>query len=208
VQRLIWVEVAGGKPAQVFRALADCTLIDQQDNEVKLADEARIQVAHDSLLSHEQVAAWQQHLAEHGVSPLFQQLGKGVYTLPPDQAKVDRISDFDGYLIEAFALRGRATKLGYLRGPTADDDWFFTYAKRFPTLGLRAVIEFTGNGLPEKNRTVALTGLTFTLSTGSPDSQGSLQLSKVPRILLSECYNDLRLIAAEGTGFDPEWAQE
>jgi hypothetical protein len=70
------------------------------------------------------------------------------------------------------------------------------------------VIEFTGNGLPEKNRTVALTGLTFTLSTGSPDSQGSLQLSKVPRILLSECYNDLRLIAAEGTGFDPEWAQE
>jgi hypothetical protein len=27
----------------------------------------------------------------------------------------------------------------------------------------------------------------------------------VPAVLLSECYNDMRLIAAEGRGFDPQW---
>ena len=30
-------------------------------------------------------------------------------------------------------------------------------------------------------------------------------LGEVPAVLLSECYNDLRTIAAGGTGHDPAW---
>jgi Domain of unknown function (DUF4132) len=206
-QRLVWAEVLDGKTLRAFRPLEDGTLTDREDNEVHIAADARIQVAHDSLLTAEEVAAWQQHLADYEITPLFQQLGKGVYALPPGLAKAFKITDLEGHVIEAFALRGRALKLGYMRGPTGDGGWFFSYAKRFPTLGLQAVIEFSGNGLPEENRTVALIGAGFEGCDGAA-TQGRLQLSKVPRTLLSECYNDLRLIAAEGKGFNPDWQKK
>jgi hypothetical protein len=207
VQRLVWAQVethdGAMRLAQVFRPLDDGSLTDADDNEVQVPANARVRVAHDSLLSAEQVALWQAHLADYEVVPLFQQLGKGVYSLPAAQAQADSIDDFEGHLIETFALRNRALKLGYTRGAAEDGGWFFVYEKRFPTLGIVAAIEFTGNGLPEENRTVALLKLSFSGAQG-----GRMSLGKVPKVLLSECYNDLRLVAAEGSGFDPEWQKK
>jgi hypothetical protein len=119
--------------------------------------------------------------------------------------------DVRGHLIEAFKLRGRANKLGYTRGQAQDGGWFFDYHKRFPTLGMEAVIEFTGNGLPEENRTVALTALHFERVGSEGDammSGGRMALGEVPPVLLSECWNDIRQIAAEGPGFDAEWEKK
>lgn len=209
VQRLVWAQVSDGKVVTTFRPLDDGTLTDCEDNEVQLPADARVRIAHDSLLAADQISAWQQHLVDYEITPLFQQMGKGVYSLPLEQAKADNIVDFEGYLLEAFALRGRALKLGYTRGAAEDGGWFHVYEKRFPTLGLQAVIEFTGNPLPEENRTVALLNLSFSGTGGTASPQNtSLPLSKVPKVLLSECYHDLRLIAAEGTGFDPEWQKK
>jgi hypothetical protein len=209
IQRLVWAEVAGGKVVHTFRPLDDGTLSDRDDNEIRLSEDAKVRIAHDSFLNAEDVAGWQQHLVDYEISPLFQQLGKGTYTLPSDKTNADEIKDFEGYLLEAFALRGRALKLGYTRGPAEDGGWFHVYEKRFPTLGLEAIIEFTGNPLPEENRTVALLKLIF--SGGRQEGgwqRAQLPLSKVPKVLLSECYNDLRLIASEGTGFDPDWQKK
>ncbi len=80
-------------------------------------------------------------------------------------------------------------------------------------LGLTAVIEFTGNGLPEENRTVALQSLYVMTSAGDKESpyagsENRLSLGEVPPVLLSECWNDMRLAAAEGPGFDPEWEKK
>jgi len=209
VQRLVWVVLVDGKPAGAFRPLDDGTLTNQEDDAVALAEGTHIRLAHDSLLEADAVPAWQQHLVDYEIKPLFQQLGKGTYALPEEKFKDDAVKDFEGHLIEAFALRGRALKLGYTRGPAEDGGWFHVYEKRFPTLGLQAVIEFTGNPLPEENRTVALLNLSFSSSADASSWQrGKLALAKVPKILLSECYNDLRLIAADGTGYDPDWQKK
>lgn len=208
IQRLVWVQVEDGRVLQAFRPLDDGTLTDVDDNEVKLPGDARVRLAHDSVLPSEDVAAWQTHLADYEVVPLFQQLGKGSYVLPEESSKQDTIKDFEGHLLETFALRGRATKLGYTRGGTEDGGWFFTYEKRFPTLGIVAVIEFTGNGLPEENRTVALLALGFRSADDKGWQRHGMKLGNVPKVLLSECYNDLRLIAADGTGFDAEWEKK
>jgi hypothetical protein len=206
VQRLVWVEMRADEDNRAFRPLDDGSLTDHEDNAVEISSEARIQVAHDSLLKPDLVAAWQQHLVDYEIKPLFTQLGRGMYALPADKAAADRIADFEGYLIEAFSLRGRATKLGYTRGPTEDGGWFFSYEKRFPTLGIQATIEFSGNGLPEENRVVALTQLTFAGTDKSGGSRGAgLKLARIPATLLSECYQDLKLLAAEGKGYDPNW---
>jgi hypothetical protein len=209
VQRLVWVEQADGRTQRSFRPLDDGTLTDRDDNEVQLADDTRVRVAHDSVLAADEVQAWLHHLADYEIKPLLQQLGKGVYTLPEDKQQADAIKDFEGHLLEAFALRGRALKLGYTRGPAEDGGWFHVYQKRFPTLGLEAVLEFTGNPLPEENRTVALLNLSFG-KTGGEDrwQRSNLPLKQVPKVLLSECYNDLRLIAADGPGFDADWRKK
>jgi hypothetical protein len=35
-----------------------------------------------------------------------------------------------------------------------------------------------------------------------------MPLAKVPAVLLSECWHDLRLIASEGSGYDPQWQKK
>jgi hypothetical protein len=117
-------------------------------------------------------------------------------------------------MVEAFKLRGLAGKLGYTRGAAQDGGWFYEYLKLFPGLGLEVHLNFTGNGLPEENRTVALRALTFHRPTPSgvgsstPAGGGSLLLREIPAVLVAECYNDLRTMAATGAGFDPEWEKK
>ena len=208
VQRLVWVELRDGQVVQVFRPLDDGTLTDCEDNEVTISPEARVRIAHDTLLTPAAIAQWQQHLLDYEITPLFQQLGKGTYALPDDKGQETAVKDFEGHMLESYALRGRALKLGYTRGAAEDGGWFYVYEKRFPTLGLQAVIEFTGSPLPEEKRDVALVKLLFTSTESSGWQRQGMPLSKVPKILLSECYNDLRLIASEGRGYDPEWQKK
>ncbi len=192
-QRLVWA-VDGGPTS--FRPLPDGTLSDVEDGDVEPSLEARITVAHQSLVS----PAWLQHLVEYEVEPLFPQFGREVYELPEDRRDDDAIKDFEGYMLEAFRLRSRALALGYVRGPSEDGGWFFCYRKSFPELSLEVRLGFSGNGMPEENRQVALQGLSF-------ERQRQLTLGEVPPILLSECYRDLATIAAEGPGFHPNWAR-
>lgn len=206
LQRLLWIEVGADGSERLFRPLDDGTLTDVEDEPLTLRADARIGLAHDSRLDAARIAAWQQHLVDYEVKPLFQQLGKGTFQLPKEKARDTQIVDFRGHLLESFALRGRATKLGYVRGQSEDAGWFFTYEKRFPTLGITAVITFTGNPLPETNRTVALDTLGFRRKVG--DRHEDMALGDVPAVLLSECWQDVRMCAAEGTGFDPDWEKK
>ncbi|HXT91681.1 MAG TPA: DUF4132 domain-containing protein, partial [Trebonia sp.] len=207
VRRLVWVAPVDDGAPVIFRPLDDGTLTDADDNDVKLPDGARIRVAHDSLLSPDEIEQWSAHLADYEVTPLFQQLGRGVHAITPELRSKRELTDFTGHLLEAYALRGRAGKLGYTRGESQDAGWFYTYEKRFPTLGIVAVVNFTGNPLPEENRLVALKELAFRRAT--PDGRyAELTLGDVPAVLISECWQDMRLLAAEGTGFDPEWEKK
>ncbi|MFI5706883.1 DUF4132 domain-containing protein [Kribbella sp. NPDC051620] len=202
-QRLAWVATAG-EAVTVFRPLEDGTLTDVDDNVVDLPADAVIAIAHDSLLDEGAVKDWQAHLVDYEIVPLFQQFGKGVYVLPEELSAETEVTDFRGHLVEAFALRARTGKLGYARGQGQDGATFWDYEKRFPTLGLTVVVEFSGNQLPERNKTVALTTLSFRLA-GEGGSRSTPRLGDIPAVLLSEAYNDLRLMAADGTGFDPAW---
>jgi hypothetical protein len=221
VRRLIWTAAAPDGSAVVFRPLEDGSLTGVDDEPVTIAPGAQIRLTHDTNLDPETARRWIEHLEDYEVVPLFVQLGKGTYVLPDGGAAEAEITDFRGHVLEAFALRGRAGKLGYSRGQTEDGGWFFTYEKRFPTLGLTTVVQFSGNGLPEENNKVALETLRFVRQAagdaglggggvggrgfGEAGGEAPLLLGDVPAVLLSEAYGDLRLMAADGTGFDPDW---
>lgn len=209
VQRLVWTASTSDEAPVVFRPLDDHTLTDVDDTEVVVKPDARVRLAHDSNLSPDDVQAWQEHLADYEVSPLFQQFGKGTYALDEAKADAREIEDFRGSLVEAFRLRGRATRLGYTRGAPGDGGWFSTYEKRFPTLGITSVVSFSGNSLPEENRTVALISLSFERRAEQAGAATTtLRLQEVPEVLLSEAWNDVRILAGEGTGPDPDWEKK
>jgi hypothetical protein len=199
-QRVVWRALENGKIARTFRPLDDGTLTDADDTPVTLAPDAAVCLAHDTNCDAPVCQAWQKHFEDYGITPLFQQFGKGTYTLPDDRREATSLGDFEGHMLDAFKLRGAAGKLGYMRGATEDGGWFYAYTKRFASLGVEAVVGFSGNPLPEENRKVALTGLSFRRGGGA-----EVPLGDVPSGILSECWNDMRLIAAEGSGFDPGW---
>jgi hypothetical protein len=199
-QQLVWAEVegaeGGARVVRTFRPLDDGTLTSRHEEAVRPAPAARIRLAHDTILAQEEVAGWLAHLADYEVAALFPQLGKGVYALPEALRHAAGIDDFKGHAIKAFALRTRAQKLGYARGATQDGGWFYSYDRRFAALGLTAHVEFTGNSLPEADRETVLTRLSFTDNR----SGSAAPLGKIPAVLLSECYHDMRLLAAAGSG--------
>lgn len=210
-QKLVWAVVPDEKIVTLFRPLADGSLTDANDDPVTLAPEEQIRVAHECQVTPEQSLAWRQHLKDYEIEPLFEQFGRPNFKLEEERNQEEELSEFRGHILEAFKLRGRANKLGYTRGQAQDGGWFYDYHKRFPTLGIEAVLEFTGNGLPEENRTVAVTSMKFArVGTGDePAHSGAkMSLGQVPAVLLSECWNDLRQIAGEGPGFDPDWEKK
>jgi hypothetical protein len=204
-QRLVWVSSGSTGAPRTFRPLDDGSLTDLDDNNVVLEPAAVVSLAHDSNVPEPVAGGWLRHLRDYKVEPLFQQFGKGTYRLPEEQRDATEVEQFKGHLIDAFALRGRATKLGYTRGAAQDGGWFMHYEKRFPTLGLEAQVQFSGSSLPEEKRLVALLALVVVRRGRPEEGEERVSLGEVPKVLLSECWNDLRIMAADGSGFDPDW---
>jgi Domain of unknown function (DUF4132) len=209
-QRLVWVVCAENKVKSSFRPLSDGTLTDHNDEEVSLDAMATIRLAHNEVLGLEDRNAWLGHFSDYKVEPLIQQFGKPAFALKEQDRETTEIKEFLGHIVKAFSLRNRLTRLGYTRGAAQDGGWFFDYRKNFPGLGIEAVIEFTGNGLPEENRTVALQRLYFSRKNvdGGTSIAEELSLGELPPVLLSECWNDMRMAAAEGSGYAADWQQQ
>ncbi|MCW1841339.1 DUF4132 domain-containing protein [Prosthecomicrobium hirschii] len=208
VQRLVWLGFdAAGTVVAAFRPLDDLTLTDAADGSVDPATFATVGLAHPLFMAEGDAEAWQRHLADYAVEPLFAQFGRPILRADAATAQAKAISDREGHLVDAFTLRGIATKRGYQRGPTGDGGWFTAYEKHFESLKLVVTIEFSGNSLPEENRTTALMSLSFVpkSDSGSPRYGHPMLLSAVPAALISEAWNDYHAIAAAGRGFDPAW---
>lgn len=210
--RLVWTayDNSGTTFTTCFRPLEDGTLTNEADEEVKLPQDARILVAHSCNIPSALEEAWLKHLTDYDVTPLFSQFGKVAYNLSDERKKETELKDFEGHCITTFKLRGKATKLGYTRSEAEDGGCFYQYRKPFVSLAMQAVVEFTGSYLPESDIPAALTSFYFeSLRADQPAwSSTRIPLEKVPAVLLTECYNDIRLIAKEGSGFDPKWREK
>lgn len=202
VQRLLWLAEDGeGSTRQVVRPTEDGSLIDADDNEVALAPGSVLRLAHASLLEPGQAEAWQRHLTDYKVKPLFEQLQRAW----PDAALLNDIDIGErlGWVSDAFTLRGTFGKLGYQRAQAEDGGIFDHYYKEFGGADLRVVIHFSGNALPEDNLPAALKQLSFERLSG-PRKQRAVSPAQVPPVLLAEAYNDYLAVAAHGA-FDADW---
>jgi hypothetical protein len=213
--QVVWAAFEPGEEGKLlgcFRPLEDGSLTNENDDSVSYSDDTIIRVAHSAVVPKKVAAAWVQHLKDYDVQTLFDQFGRESFVLPESKAKEKELKDFEGHCLRTFQLRGKAGKLGYVRGEAEDGGWFHCYRKPFPSLLIEVEIGFTGSPLPEEDIGCALQSLSFyrmsTNENASRWNRQTLELSKIPAVLLSECYNDIKQLAAEGTGFDAEWAKK
>jgi hypothetical protein len=210
VQSLVWAETVDKKIVRLFRPMGDGSYTDAKDAEIKLTPHSIIQLPHECLVDETEARSWVDHLSEYAIIPPFSQFGKHRVSFSTILEKTT-LDGFKGHLLAAFKLRTRAEKLGYARGQSEHIDQFYSYVKRLPALGITIDLGFTGNTFPEVNRVVGLTELCFQQQVVDEDGEKkvqSLALKDVPLVLLAECWNDLALLSAEGTGFDPDWEQK
>ncbi|MCB1627899.1 MAG: DUF4132 domain-containing protein, partial [Xanthomonadales bacterium] len=200
LQRLIWCEHAAAD-VRLFRPTEDGSLLDADDEEIALREDAVIGLAHAALMSTADEAIWQRHLRDYKIKPLFPQLAR---PLPPDAGSdAVAINDREGWSADTFGFRGAFTKLGYQRAQAEDGGFFYEYGKSFVSAGIRVVIEFTGNTLPEENVAASLKQLCFRALAAGELSDG-MPLGEVPPVLLAEAWADYHKVAACGA-FDPHW---
>jgi Domain of unknown function (DUF4132) len=79
VERVVWLGLdAEGNIAGMFRPTAEGDFTDAQDEGVDVSAFACIRLAHSALLSEAQRKAWEQHLADYEVKPLFTQFSRSL----------------------------------------------------------------------------------------------------------------------------------
>jgi hypothetical protein len=204
VQALLWISEEDGV-STLLRPGDDGSLLDANDDEVTPGEGASLRLAHASLMTPQQVAAWQRHFKDYKVKPLFEQLAHQL----PDASLMacGEIADREGWVGDTFGLRSAFGQQGYLRGAAEDGGIFTEYHKDFASVALRAVIEFSGSVLPEELAPAALQTLAF---YRLPQSWGDtpLPLSDVPPVLLAETYADYHAVARSTGGYDPQWGSK
>ncbi|MFT0210989.1 DUF4132 domain-containing protein [Pseudomonas sp. F1_0610] len=205
IQRLVWLEVdTDGNLLTSFRPTEDGSLINVEDDEVELAENSQLKLAHAALLEAELSKAWLAHFKDYKVKPLFAQMINSI----PDISKntTGLIEDRKGWVTDTFTLRGVLTKMGYKRSDAEDAGSFDHYSKAFDSLGLYINIHFSGSYVPEENIPAVLYSLSF--ANGRSWSAQEVALKDIPPILLAEGYADYLAVAAACGGFDPEWKKK
>jgi hypothetical protein len=212
LQRLVWLEVdASGQVLRAFRPTEDGSLLDVEDDEVELAPDSRLRLGHASLVDAPAAAAWVRHFKDYKLAPLFPQMTR---TPPAVAFKDDKgsdvraIADRLGWISDTFTLRGTFTKLGYQRSQAEDGGFFCQYTKEFGSVGVRVVMDFSGNTLPEENVPAALKTLSFEDMRVRSWSDRAMPLAAVPPVLLAEAYADYLAVAQACAGFDAGWEKK
>ncbi|QER40077.1 DUF4132 domain-containing protein [Acinetobacter suaedae] len=206
IQGLVWLEISSeGTVLQSFRPSDDGSLLNLEDDEIELAQDSQIKVAHGVLISAEDAEAWQAHFKDYKVKFLFEQM---THQLPVFAAHAEIIEDRKGWLTDTFTLRGVITKLGYQRASIEDGGSFDSYFKPFSQIGLSAVIRFSGSYVPEENLAAVLYDLSFENKNVRSWRDSGMKLTDVPPVLLAETYADYLKVAEACSGFDPEWQKK
>jgi hypothetical protein len=189
----------------VFRPLDDGSLADVDDEAVELDPTWQVRLAHDVLLGEGDVRRWVEHLADYEVAPLFHQLGRGSWEVPPELRDATDLAEVEGHVVSHFRLRSTATRLGWTRGEIGDGPSFFSYDQTWPALGVVARVTFSGSPMPEVDEPRALHRLAFSRLLPEGRGEAPMTLGEVPRVLLAETRHDLIDLAATGSGYDPDW---
>ncbi|MFD0638782.1 DUF4132 domain-containing protein [Catenulispora yoronensis] len=121
VRRLVWADFRTSSAATAFRVAEDLSLADVDDEAYTLPDDAVIGVAHPVDLA-EDLPRWSELFLDYVILQPFDQLGRTVFALTPEEAAATTLERFDGQKV----LSGRILSMerrGWHRSDPADAGW-------------------------------------------------------------------------------------
>ncbi|WP_371631159.1 DUF4132 domain-containing protein [Streptomyces sp. NBC_00341] len=117
VRRLVWLS-GTDEGHTAFRVAEDRTFTDAGSGAFTLPEDATVRPAHPLHLG-EELTAWSEVFADHGIQQPFAQLGRGVFTLSEAEAGSDRLKRFEGLQVPAGRVLG-LLRHGWERGVPQD----------------------------------------------------------------------------------------
>lgn len=142
--KLLWGIYDNNELKQCFYCQEDTTLMDAEDNEITLAEEAQIGIVHPLQLPADELKKWQRKFFDLSIEPVFSQLDRNMHYLAPEHRAVTIVRTFDGIKTEPGSIRGTLERYGWRKGPTGDGGSVDTFFKDEDASDIMAVLEVEG----------------------------------------------------------------
>jgi hypothetical protein len=129
---------------QCFYCQEDTTLMDAEDNEISLPQEALIGIVHPLQLLAGDVQKWQRTFFDLSIEPVFPQLDRSVYSLAPENRQVTVVRTFAETKTEPGSIKSILEKYGWRKGPTGDAGSIDMFLKDDYAGNITTVLEVEG----------------------------------------------------------------
>jgi Domain of unknown function (DUF4132) len=207
VRRLVWggYDVAG-KRVLTFRVTEEQECADVRDTGCSLQGVVSVGVVHPLHLTEEERTAWGEVFGDYELIAPFPQLGRTVYRVEGEEAKVCEVTRFAGVKVPGVSVAGYLEKAGWRHGPLHDHGDFYEHYKHFPMGDVTARTEYEGGiwaGNIAAGSTVAVKRCTFLKGLLTPDGAWernpprALALGEVDPVVLSEVLAELTFLASK-----------
>ncbi|MCU0437272.1 MAG: DUF4132 domain-containing protein [Raineya sp.] len=194
--RIVWgIFDEKGALKQSFYCNEDTTILNLEDDEINLPENAEIGMVHPLFLSETEKNAWIEKFYELGIEPVFLQMQRPVVYLEESLKNKNIVEEFDGKKGDPTAVKSLFRRFGWVAYDIEDHGDISSFAKTFETFGIRAIIN-TGGGLYlgyDGGWDAEFGTLGFYLFDAKWDDKG-INLGKVPDVVYSEVMSELRQI--------------
>jgi predicted DNA-binding WGR domain protein len=204
VRRLIWGVYEDDRLVDSFRVTEDSTLADHQDDELELAPEATVGVAHAIDLRAHEASAWGELLTDYELLQPFPQLGRPVHHLTDDEKGAGHLDRHKGTVVPATRFLGLMSR-GWERGEAQDGGAVLWLSLPLPG-GLHEVRLWVGDvGLwigmgAEQDQDPTFDGVTIVKRHSwdwQSEAEGAMPFGDLPPSLASEVLDTIETLVTE-----------
>lgn len=142
--KLLWGIYENNSLKQCFYCQEDTTLMDPDDNEIAIEEDAQVGIVHPLQLSETDLKKWQHKFFDLSIEPVFSQLDRGFYVLAPEDKPVTIVRNYNEIKTESGAIRSTLDKYGWRKGPAMDGGTLDTFFKDDYAGEIMAVLNVEG----------------------------------------------------------------
>ncbi len=193
-----------------FRQEEDGSFVSADESAFALPASGSVGLIHPLHLDGDAHHEWKQHLAAAGIKPLVPQLERPLRLVSESEKGLTEGDWVRGVKLGGMTFKGRADRLGWIRGSVVDGGGIESYRKPFPEAGVEALLtDLDGMYIgidPESQISLGCVCFiklgsvlfgSYTYDTPGKGDSRLLSFSQVPPIVFSEAVSDALLIAGK-----------
>lgn len=142
--KLVWGIYENNSLKQCFYCQEDTTLVDPDDNEISIEEDALVGIVHPMQLSESDLKKWQHKFFDLSIEPVFSQLDRPFYILAAEDKPVTLVRTYNETNTESGSIRATLERHGWRKGPAGDGGVIYNFFKDDYAGQIMAVLEVEG----------------------------------------------------------------